>query len=125
MASLLFSEQKKLEALKLGDDEELVPREGDAERQRKLARLAAVKAKELPDNDKSMTTIMGYRHDKTERTRDYKTIDIYRHQTKHDGILNMLNTSITTGACLSTSLHVYLPASLLFLPTYQLKINYW
>ncbi|XP_005100301.1 nephrocystin-4 isoform X2 [Aplysia californica] len=97
VASLLFSEQKKLEALTLGDEEELKPREGDAERQRKLARLQAVKAKEMPEEDnKAVTTIMGYRRDKSERTRDYKTIDIYRHQTKHEGILNMLNTSITS-----------------------------
>ena len=38
----------------------------------------------------------GYRSEKTERTRDFKTMDIYRNQTKRDGIINMLNTSITT-----------------------------
>ena len=45
----------------------------------------------------------GYRREKTERTRDFKTMDIYRHQTKHAGILNMLNSSITTE-------HVLFPA---------------
>ena len=58
VASLLFSDQKKLEALSLGD-EEVAPREGDAERQRKLARLSAVKAKENEGSDsKSVTTVM-------------------------------------------------------------------
>ncbi|CAL1543175.1 unnamed protein product [Lymnaea stagnalis] len=97
VASLLFSDQKKLEALTLNDDDELVPREGDAERQRKLARLQAVKAKEATEEDnKNVTTIIGYRKEKTERARDFKTMDIYRHQTKRDGIITMLNTSITT-----------------------------
>lgn len=40
--------------------------------------------------------LQGYRRDKTERKRDYKTMDIYRNQTKRDGIINMLSTSITS-----------------------------
>lgn len=58
VASLLFSEQRKLEGLTLSD-EEMMPREGDAERQRKLARLQAVKALEQNEDDnKAVTTII-------------------------------------------------------------------
>ncbi|GFO41876.1 nephrocystin-4, partial [Plakobranchus ocellatus] len=101
VASLLFSEQKRLESLKLGedrgdDDEELLPKEGEAEAHRKLARLKAVQAKQAGEEDNKALTIIGYRSEKTERTRDFKTMDIYRNQTKRDGIINMLNTSITT-----------------------------
>lgn len=61
VAAMLFSEQKKLEALELSgdvDEEELVPKERDAERQRKLARLKAVTAKEdKEEENKAVTTI--------------------------------------------------------------------
>ncbi|KAH9490048.1 Nephrocystin-4 [Bulinus truncatus] len=97
VASLLFSEQKKLNDSMADDENEITEREGDAERQRKLARLHAIKNKTaLEENNNGITTIVGFRREKTERARDYKTMDIYRNQTKHDGIINMLSTSITT-----------------------------
>ena len=65
VASLLFSEQKRLESLKLGEDrdddeEELVPKEGAAEAHRKLARLKAVQAKQMgeEEDNRSKTIIV-------------------------------------------------------------------
>ncbi|KAI8794088.1 nephrocystin-4 isoform X1 [Biomphalaria glabrata] len=97
VASLLFSEQKRLDGTTINEDDEIMAREGDAERLRKLARLQAVKNKTAKEeSNNGITTIIGYRQEKTERARDYKTMDIYRNQTKHDGIISMLSTSITT-----------------------------
>jgi len=36
------------------------------------------------------------RHEKDERNRDLKMIEMYRKQAKHDGILNMLNKAISS-----------------------------
>lgn len=38
----------------------------------------------------------GYKTEKSERVREFKTIEIYRTQTKHEGILTMLSQNITT-----------------------------
>jgi nephrocystin-4 len=40
--------------------------------------------------------LQGYRQEKTERMRDLKTMEIYRQQTKQDGIRSMLSQNITT-----------------------------
>ena len=42
--------------------------------------------------------------EKEERMRDLKTIGHYRHENKRDGILNMLNSAITTEHVINPSL---------------------
>ncbi|CAG2201703.1 NPHP4 [Mytilus edulis] len=69
-------------------------REGDSEKLRKLSRMEAVRQKEGIDN--KFNTIMNYKTEKQERMRDFKTLEIYRNQSKKDGILNMLSQAITT-----------------------------
>ncbi|ESO88791.1 hypothetical protein LOTGIDRAFT_125375, partial [Lottia gigantea] len=90
VATLLFSDKTTMPH----NDENEVTREGDAEKQRKLARMQAIR--QMSSTDKPPSSVMGYRKDKADRTRDLKTIEIYRLQTKRDGILSMLNESITT-----------------------------
>ena len=46
------------------------------------------------------------RKQKQERARDLKTIDLFRQQTKEDGILGMLNQAITTEHTLHTTMGV-------------------
>ena len=48
--------------------------------------------------------VQTFRHEKEERSRDLKTIELYRQQNKKDGILNMLNAAITTEHTVSPSL---------------------
>ncbi|XP_050411736.1 nephrocystin-4 isoform X2 [Patella vulgata] len=91
VATLLFSDKP---ALATTEDENEVTREGDAERKRKLARMQAIR--NAATNQEKPTTAMGYRKEKAERSRDLRTIEIYRLQTKKEGIVNMLNESITT-----------------------------
>ncbi|CAC5423619.1 NPHP4 [Mytilus coruscus] len=69
-------------------------REGDSEKLRKLSRMEAVRQKEGIDN--KFNTVMSYKTEKQERMRDFKTLEIYRMQSKKDGILNMLSQAITT-----------------------------
>ena len=45
-----------------------------------------------------------FRHEKEERSRDLKTIELYRQQNKKEGIMQMLNAAITTEHTLSPSL---------------------
>ncbi|KAK3594431.1 hypothetical protein CHS0354_000253 [Potamilus streckersoni] len=70
------------------------PHDTDAERQRKLARMNAIR--NLQGEDNKGVTITNLQRGKTERMRDYKTMEIYRLQTKKDGILSMLSQSIST-----------------------------
>ncbi|XP_062617587.1 nephrocystin-4-like [Saccostrea cucullata] len=70
------------------------PQELDAETKRKLSRMEAVRQKKGIDN--KFNTVLAFKTEKQERMKDYKTLEIYRLQTKKDGILNMLSQSIST-----------------------------
>ena len=45
-----------------------------------------------------------FRQEKEERSRDLRTIELYREQTKKEGILCMLNQAITTEHSLSPAM---------------------
>lgn len=70
------------------------PQEPDSEKRRKLARMEALRQKQGMDN--KFNTVMAFKTEKQERMKDYKTLEIYRLQTKKDGIINMLSQSIST-----------------------------
>ncbi|KAH3821253.1 hypothetical protein DPMN_123015 [Dreissena polymorpha] len=88
VAAMLFSKQPEIEPITESN------REVDSERQRKLARMAALRNQE-GGIDKPQT-LMAHKQLKTERARDLKTLEIYRLQTKKDGIQAMLSQSIST-----------------------------
>ncbi|XP_046554926.1 LOW QUALITY PROTEIN: nephrocystin-4-like [Haliotis rubra] len=89
VASMMFSKERLI-------DKEETQRGGDSERQRKLSRMNAVRQQSGEQENEKTTTIIGYRKEKAERTRDIKTMEIYRMQTKREGILTMLSNTITT-----------------------------
>ena len=70
------------------------PQEQDSEKRRKLARMEALRQKQGIDN--KFNTVLAFKTEKQERMKDYKTLEIYRLQTKKDGIMNMLSQSIST-----------------------------
>ncbi|WAR15228.1 NPHP4-like protein, partial [Mya arenaria] len=88
VAALLFSKHTELETVTESN------READSERQRKLARMAAIR--NMEGSIEKPQTLMAHKQLKTERARDLKTIEIYRLQTKKDGIQSMLSQSIST-----------------------------
>ena len=49
----------------------------------------------------TLVLLQTFRQEKEERSRDLKTIELYREQTKKEGILTMLNQAITTEHSLS------------------------
>ncbi|XP_074655528.1 nephrocystin-4-like isoform X2 [Tubulanus polymorphus] len=65
----------------------------DPVRKRKLARMQAIRDQQGLENQPIST--MAFKTDKAEKTRDLKTIELYRQHTKKDGILNMLNQAIS------------------------------
>ncbi|XP_072022580.1 nephrocystin-4-like [Amphiura filiformis] len=72
-------------------------REGDSKRQRKLARMQAVRQAKTQGGENGLgQSLLVKKEEKLQRTRDLKTIEIYRERTKKDGILNMLQSVITT-----------------------------
>ncbi|XP_071109623.1 nephrocystin-4-like isoform X1 [Haliotis cracherodii] len=89
VSTMMFSKERQM-------DKEETHRGVDSERQRKLARMNAVRQQSGGQENEKTTTIMGYRKEKTERMRDMKTMEIYRMQTKREGILTMLSNTITT-----------------------------
>ncbi|XP_069120570.1 nephrocystin-4-like isoform X2 [Argopecten irradians] len=98
-AKHLADTHHEVKSMLMSHKDQMVPekdtnREGDAERNRKLSRLHAVRQAEGIDN--KVNTIMSYKTEKSERMRDYKTMEIYRLQTKKDGIMNMLSQTIST-----------------------------
>ncbi|XP_021379713.1 nephrocystin-4-like isoform X2 [Mizuhopecten yessoensis] len=89
----------EVQAMLMSHKDQMVPekdtnREGDAEKNRKLSRIHAVRQAQGIDN--KVNTIMSYKTEKSDRMRDYKTIEIYRLQTKKDGIMSMLSQTIST-----------------------------
>ncbi|XP_013402548.1 nephrocystin-4 isoform X2 [Lingula anatina] len=70
----------------------------DPVKRRKLARMMAIRQlqqqQQQPSSERSLP-LSSYKQLKQERTRDLKTIDLYRQQTKQEGILTMLNSAIT------------------------------
>ncbi|XP_033763322.1 nephrocystin-4-like isoform X5 [Pecten maximus] len=105
-AKHLADTNHEVQAMLMSHKDQMVPekdtnREGDAERNRKLSRLHAVRQAEGIDN--KVNTIMSYKTEKSERMRDYKTMEIYRLQTKKDGIMNMLSQTISTNYTLHPS----------------------
>ncbi|XP_060072495.1 nephrocystin-4-like isoform X2 [Ylistrum balloti] len=98
-AKHLADTNQEVQAMLTSHKDQVVPekdtnREGDSERNRKLSRIHAVRQAQGIDN--KVNTIMSYKTEKSERMRDYKTMEIYRLQTKKDGIMNMLSQTIST-----------------------------
>ncbi|XP_045161165.2 nephrocystin-4-like isoform X2 [Mercenaria mercenaria] len=88
VAALLFSKREEIEPVTESH------READSERQRKLARMQALRNQD--GGIEKPQTLMAHKQLKTERARDLKTMEIYRMQTKKEGIEAMLSQSITT-----------------------------
>ncbi|KAK3104423.1 hypothetical protein FSP39_001776 [Pinctada imbricata] len=88
VAQLLFSHQDQTVPEK---DESHI---GNSEKNRKIARMNLIRMQQGIDN--KYNTLMTHKTEKQERLRDYKTLEIYRLQTKKDGILNMLSQSLTS-----------------------------
>ncbi|KAL5014616.1 hypothetical protein ScPMuIL_008886 [Solemya velum] len=86
--SLLFHKKEK------DRQNEEITRGGNPEKNRKLARMMAVR--QASALDEKAATVLNPRTEKAERGRDLKTMEIYRLQNKKDNILNMLNQSIAT-----------------------------
>lgn len=96
----IAEKNKEIAQLLSTHNDQMVPekdessQEGDSEKKRKLARMEALRQKQGVDN--KFNTVMAFKTEKQERMKDYKTLEIYRLQTKKDGILNMLSQSIST-----------------------------
>ncbi|KAL4221030.1 Nephrocystin-4 [Mactra antiquata] len=88
VAALLFSKRDEVEPVSESN------READSEKQRKLSRMQALR--NIEGGIEKPQTLMAHKQIKTERARDLKTLEIYRLQTKKDGIQAMLSQSITT-----------------------------
>lgn len=88
VAQMLFSKREEHEHVTESS------READSERKRKLARMQALR--NVEGGIEKPQTLMAVKQLKAERTRDLKTLEIYRLQTKKDGIEAMLGQSITT-----------------------------
>ncbi|XP_022085519.1 nephrocystin-4-like isoform X2 [Acanthaster planci] len=73
-------------------------REGDYKKQRKLARMEAIRQAQAEDTLRkgANQSLLLKKEETLHRTRDLKTIELYRDRIKKDGILSMLQTAITT-----------------------------
>ncbi|XP_038060969.1 nephrocystin-4-like [Patiria miniata] len=88
-------------ATRTGPSENASPtmqREGDYKRQRKLARMEALRQAQADDAQRKglSQSLLLKKEEKVHRTRDLKTMELYRDRTKKEGILSMLQTAITT-----------------------------
>ncbi|XP_071477483.1 nephrocystin-4-like, partial [Diadema antillarum] len=90
LATVLFSRRDKTTAVLKESN-----REGDHVKQRKLARMEAVRQQEGRENGLA-NTLLVKKEEKVQRMRDLKTIELYRERSKKEGILNMLQSVITT-----------------------------
>ncbi|XP_041479419.1 nephrocystin-4-like isoform X2 [Lytechinus variegatus] len=91
LATALFSRRDKTTvALKESN------REGDHVKQRKLARMEALRQAHGRENNGLTNTLVMKKEEKTQRIRDLKTIELYRERSKKEGIMNMLQSVITT-----------------------------
>ncbi|XP_063965441.1 nephrocystin-4-like isoform X1 [Lytechinus pictus] len=91
LATALFSRRDKTTvALKESN------REGDHMKQRKLARMEALRQAHGRENNGLTNTLVMKKEEKTQRIRDLKTIELYRERSKKEGIMNMLQSVITT-----------------------------
>ncbi|KAJ7394786.1 Nephrocystin-4 [Desmophyllum pertusum] len=88
LAAVLFSRQEKIAK----DDQPV--READAIRKRKLERMLAVRQIQGADNTTGNLIIQ--KEEKLQRTRDLKTIQLYREKLRHEKILCSLAGNITT-----------------------------
>lgn len=88
LAALLFSRQEKIAK----DDQPV--READAIRKRKLERMQAVRQTQGAEN--STGNLIIQKEEKLQRTRDLKTIQLYRERLRHEKILSSLAGNITT-----------------------------
>ncbi|XP_068699711.1 nephrocystin-4-like [Montipora foliosa] len=88
LAAVLFSRQEKISK----DDQPV--READAIRKRKLERMQAVRQTQGADN--STGNLIIQKEEKVQRTRDLKTIQLYRERLRHEKILSSLAGNITT-----------------------------
>lgn len=88
LAAVLFSRQEKIAK----DDQPI--READAIRKRKLERMQAVRKTQGADN--STGNLIVQKEEKLQRTRDLKTIQLYRERLRHEKILSSLAGNITT-----------------------------
>ncbi|XP_078617317.1 nephrocystin-4-like isoform X2 [Branchiostoma floridae x Branchiostoma japonicum] len=69
----------------------------DSVRKRKLARMQAVRQTQGCEKDlNTVNTVLLQKEEKAQKTRDLRTVELYREQTKHDGITSMLSQVITT-----------------------------
>ncbi|XP_066296453.1 nephrocystin-4-like isoform X4 [Branchiostoma lanceolatum] len=69
----------------------------DSARKRKLARMQAVRQTQGCEKDlNTVNTVLLQKEEKAQRNRDLRTVELYREQTKHDGITSMLSQVITT-----------------------------
>ncbi|XP_071945028.1 nephrocystin-4-like [Antedon mediterranea] len=87
LASALFSRQDK--AVQESN------RESDAVKQRKLARMKALRQLDNASNGTSKSVLLK-KEERIQRNRDLRTIELYRDRTKKENILNMLQSVITT-----------------------------
>ncbi|KAK3738109.1 hypothetical protein QZH41_013840 [Actinostola sp. cb2023] len=93
LAAVLFSRQGKVNK---GDKP---VNEMDVVRQRKLQRMQAVRQTAGVDTNAPIivsNVLIFKKEEKLQRARDLKTIQLYRDKNKHEGILSLLATSITT-----------------------------
>ncbi|KAJ8319810.1 hypothetical protein KUTeg_001397 [Tegillarca granosa] len=94
----LADHNREVAALLFSNKEQTIPEKdtsaAETEKNRKLARIQAVRQKEGMDN--KFNTLLSTKTVQGERQRDLKTLEIYRLQTKKDGIMSMLSQTITT-----------------------------
>lgn len=88
LSAVLFSRQEKIAK----DDQPV--RETDAIRKRKLERMQAVR--QIQGADTSTGNLIIQKEEKLQRTRDLKTIQLYREKLRHERILSSLAGNITT-----------------------------
>ncbi|PFX29929.1 Nephrocystin-4 [Stylophora pistillata] len=88
LSAVLFSRQEKITK----DDQPV--READAIRKRKLERMQAVR--QTQGADTSTGNLIIQKEEKLQRTRDLKTIQLYREKLRHEKILASLAGNITT-----------------------------
>ncbi|PFX24043.1 Nephrocystin-4 [Stylophora pistillata] len=89
LSAVLFSRQEKITK----DDQPV--READAIRKRKLERMQAVRQTQGAA-DTSTGNLIIQKEEKLQRTRDLKTIQLYREKLRHEKILALLAGNITT-----------------------------
>ncbi|XP_070560469.1 nephrocystin-4-like isoform X2 [Ptychodera flava] len=70
-------------------------READEVKKRKLSRMQAVRQQESTENG-LISSLLVKKEEKIQRSRDLKTIEVYRERSKKEGIFNMLQSAITT-----------------------------